>query len=133
MPVKIIISRSVAGMTLHQDVVAQLYELHPEFFDEPHKLSDLMDVLPNQSEQEKSALLSGAVIRDGDVHFLSMDSRLRTSPWLVTKLESEGSANLVAEARTELKIVEIPDSVEWYVYTDDDGSESVHERHRVWN
>jgi hypothetical protein len=32
----------------------------------------------------------------------------------------------------DLKIVEIPDDVEWYI-SDYDGLETVHEKHRSWN
>ena len=32
----------------------------------------------------------------------------------------------------ELIIVEIPDDVIWYIHADDDGSETIHEQHRVW-
>jgi len=31
-----------------------------------------------------------------------------------------------------VKVVTIPDEVDWYVFEDEDGSESVHERHRTW-
>jgi hypothetical protein len=32
----------------------------------------------------------------------------------------------------ELIVVEIPDGVKWYIYADDDGSETIHEEHRIW-
>jgi len=32
----------------------------------------------------------------------------------------------------ELKIVEIPDDVDWYIY-DYDGMEQIHENHRIWD
>lgn len=35
--------------------------------------------------------------------------------------------------RAEVKAVEIPDGIEWYVREDEDGSESVHEFHRSWS
>ena len=31
-----------------------------------------------------------------------------------------------------IKIIEVPDSAKIYIYSDDDGSESIHEEHRVW-
>jgi hypothetical protein len=32
-----------------------------------------------------------------------------------------------------LKIVEIPDDVKWYIHEYDNGVESVHEEHRIWS
>ena len=32
-----------------------------------------------------------------------------------------------------VKAVEVPDGVEWYLYEDEDGSESIHEKHRSWS
>ena len=32
----------------------------------------------------------------------------------------------------DLKVVEIPDDVDWYIYESESGSESIHESHRVW-
>jgi hypothetical protein len=36
------------------------------------------------------------------------------------------------DRHADLKIVEIPDDVEWYIH-DYDGAESVHEQHRSWS
>jgi len=33
----------------------------------------------------------------------------------------------------EYKIVEVPDDVEWYLFEGEDGSESIHEKHRIWS
>lgn len=32
-----------------------------------------------------------------------------------------------------LKIVEIPDNIEFYIHENDMGIESIHEKHRIWN
>jgi hypothetical protein len=33
----------------------------------------------------------------------------------------------------DYKIVDIPDDVDWYIDECDDGSESIHEKHRIWS
>lgn len=33
---------------------------------------------------------------------------------------------------TAVKVVEVPDGVDWYLFEDEDGSESIHETHRTW-
>jgi hypothetical protein len=56
--------------------------------------------------------------------------RDRTNPDLVRCVETLGSA---ASENADLKVVEIPDDVEWQI-DDYDGSESIHEvhSHRSW-
>lgn len=34
---------------------------------------------------------------------------------------------------TNLKVVEIPDDIKWYIDSPDGGCESIHEEHRIWN
>lgn len=31
-----------------------------------------------------------------------------------------------------IKVIEIPDDVKWYIHETDTGSESIHEEHRIW-
>lgn len=53
----------------------------------------------------------------------------RTNPKLVECVET-----LKEKANGEcaqLKVVEVPDGVEWYIH-DYDGDEEIHEKHRVW-
>jgi hypothetical protein len=54
----------------------------------------------------------------------------RDDPLLVQVVEQYDWSTVRKSKR--LKVVEIPDDVEWYVYEADDGQESVHEEHRVW-
>lgn len=54
----------------------------------------------------------------------------RNDPDLVAAVETLGAD---AHGRyADLKIVEVPDGVDWYIY-DYDGSEEVHEKHRSWS
>lgn len=51
----------------------------------------------------------------------------RTDPHLVQAVEELGE-----KAGKNLKVVTIPDDVEWYIH-EYDGLESIHEEHRFWN
>jgi len=53
----------------------------------------------------------------------------RTDPALIQVVEEMGDASFGWAAK--LKIVEIPDDVDWYV-SDYDGIEHIAERHRTW-
>jgi hypothetical protein len=54
----------------------------------------------------------------------------RNDPHLVQVVEVLGSA--AGDAFAKLKIVDVPDGVEWYIHKYD-GMESVHEEHRIWD
>jgi len=54
----------------------------------------------------------------------------RTDPALIQVVEEMGDASFGWAAK--LKIVEIPDGVDWYV-SDYDGVEHIAERHRTWH
>ena len=57
-------------------------------------------------------------------------SKDRTNPKLIEVVEKLGDK---ANGRyAELKIVEIPDDVDWYI-DEYDGCESIHESHRTWS
>ena len=55
----------------------------------------------------------------------------RASPKLVRCVEQLGKKAYGTYAR--LKVVEIPDDVDWYIYRHDIGPEVIHEKHRVWD
>jgi len=52
----------------------------------------------------------------------------RTDPDLIAVIEQLGND---AADGCDIRIVEIPDDVDWYIY-DYDGYESIHEVHRIW-
>ena len=54
----------------------------------------------------------------------------RDCPVLVSMVEEQGSA--MNGEFSDLKVVEIPDDVEWYI-EEYDGKEWVAERHRTWS
>lgn len=57
-------------------------------------------------------------------------SKDRTSNDIIELFEELGSETSSGKY-AELRIIEIPDDVEYYVY-EYDGIESIHEKHRVW-
>jgi hypothetical protein len=64
-----------------------------------------------------------------DEHYLWDGDVPRDNPFLVQVVEEMGGK---ANGRyAQLKVVEIPDGVEWEIM-DYDGIESIHEKHRVW-
>lgn len=55
----------------------------------------------------------------------------RASPKLVRCVEQLGEKANGTYAR--LKVVEIPDDVDWYIYRHEIGPEVIHEKHRTWS
>ena len=55
----------------------------------------------------------------------------RSHPALIAAVEEIGLERAAARF-AELKIVEVPDGIDCYIH-DYDGSETVHETHRVWS
>lgn len=128
---KIIIGPCVCGFTLNRAAVEDLFVRRPELFDEPLPAESFR--LSGQSDAELLDYYWNAVLRDGQLHFLIESPEVRTDPILVARLEREGSAALIGPMARLLKVVEVPDDVQWYLFEDDSGAESVHERHRVWS
>jgi len=54
----------------------------------------------------------------------------RTDPILISAIETLGPRK-AGGRYAELKIVEIPDGISWYI-EDYDGRETIHEDHRIW-
>lgn len=54
----------------------------------------------------------------------------RTDPNLIKVVENLGEEANGPSSR--LKVVEIPDDVDWYI-EDYDGVETIHEKHRIWS
>lgn len=129
---KIIVAADAGGFSLNRETVNDLFVRHPDLFDEP--LSPVGFKL--RSTDSEDALLErywAAVMDEGFLRFLDSDSpKLRTDPLLVAKVALEGDAGLRGPAGSKLAIVEIPDETDWYLFVDDDGSEAVCEKARMW-
>lgn len=59
------------------------------------------------------------------------DHNTRTDPKLIEVVERLGTRK-ASGIVSELIVVEVPDDVEWAIYTCDDGREFVYDRKRVW-
>jgi len=75
-------------------------------------LNDLGDILRDDSKlySKENYFDQDTILRD-DINLIQA----------VEEIKPEG-----------LKIVEIPDDVKWYIFQDDDGSETINEVHRSW-
>ena len=63
---------------------------------------------------------------------LSRDAAVRTYPWLLEQYDKQGAARLVGQYAGTLRAVEVPADVSWTIWENEDGTEAVHEVHRVW-
>jgi len=68
-------------------------------------------------------IISDKMLFDDDNYF-DIEKILRNDINLVAAVEELKPKNL--------KIVEIPDDVDWYIHESDSGFESIHESHRSW-
>ena len=59
------------------------------------------------------------------------EMKYRADPRLISAIEKIGIDD-ASGRNAELVIVDIPDDVEWYIETDEDGEETIHEKHRMW-
>lgn len=115
---------------LSRPVIEDLFKRRPELFGTPMP-ADEMRTAQDQSDAELVDQYEYAVLHDGHLHFLDDTDGARTDPLLLEQLRANGPCALSA-SDIPLRIVEIPEDVEWYVFEADDGTESIHEKHRVW-
>ena len=73
------------------------------------------------------ASLSGLVYS-----FDEYDDSARSNPRLIEAIEKFGAKN-ASSHYASLKVVEIPDDVDWYIYRHDQGHEIINENHRTWS
>jgi hypothetical protein len=130
---KIVIGTKACGLKLRTEMIHALYARNPGFFyGMPHDLWFLKDDGP-ESEAEFRKLFPEAVVGEAEVFFLKdADPALRTDPWLVAQVCVALPTVVKDDYRGGVKIVDVPDGVRWYIRADEDGSEKVHEEHRIW-
>jgi hypothetical protein len=74
----------------------------------------------------------GNYFRNGDFGIVSDNyEAFRADPRLIEAIETVGLDNANG-SHAEIKIVEIPDDVEWYIH-EYDGMECVNEAHKSWS
>ena len=116
---KVVINTCFGGFGLSHDAIMKWSEysgikLYPEI-DEKSYLSHYTHYYTDPSQTEDS--------------YWSEYNIDRKDPALVRVVEEMGKASWGKYA--ELKVVEVPDDVDWYIH-EYDGSESIHEAHRSW-
>ena len=144
---KIVVNRSVGSFSLSARAVARLAELNGQkayFFangteitlddtdfycwyarntNNPTRYPPL-NVLSTLTKEERVALSKARTEET-----LEQVPKDRTDPKLVQVVEELGSA--ANDDWAELKVIEIPDGIEWEILVHD-GYETVHEKHRSW-
>lgn len=128
---KVIIGPSICGFSLNKSVVRELFNRHPELFDEPFSPEDFR--LPGESDEKVEENYWGSVLHEDKLYFLKdSENAVRCNLWLIEQLETRGSAQVIGRFGDSLKVVQIPDDIEWYLYEYEDGSEAIHEKHGIW-
>ena len=123
---KIIINRCIGGYGLSREAILsyaekvgiQLYYL------DLHKLGVLCFYTKPIEE------LQGLQVHEMNSLHIHEYAISRTDTLLVDVVETLGGRANGQYA--QLKIVEVPDDVQWHIVCMDNGIESVHENHRVW-
>lgn len=64
-------------------------------------------------------------------YFQGKGKQQRSHPLLISMIEELGS-DIVSEYDSNIQIVEIPDGVEWFIDSDENGYEWVKEKSRSW-
>ena len=121
----------VAGLVLTYEVLSGLFAAHPEAFSEPMPPEEFgLPEGATEADVEQAMLFA---VFDGDRmlrFFEHHEARWRTLAWLADEVERREGKVCWRDKRA--KVLELPDDVRWYLYVAEDGSESVHEQHRVW-
>ncbi len=127
--VRVLLNTSPGGFVLSTNVLRELLNRRPELFDEPFPETEF--ACGGLSAEEA---YGGCVVRDGQVFFLKpFDRTVRTDGWLLEQFDALGSEGLAGKYCGTLQAVEVPADVQWHIFEHEDGSEAVHENHRVWS
>lgn len=127
--VRVLIHPGTGAFSLKQELVQQLFERSPHYFDEPLPLSEFH--APGVTEPLENIFVN-CVVRGEEVFFLKIGPELRVDPWLLQQFDALGSTALAGRYCSGLKAVDVPASAKWHIFEDDDGSEFVRENGRFW-
>lgn len=127
---KVVINKRHGGFSLSHAAVMRYAELAGmTLYFESSLVSDMVNYYKVPVEEFKQLVNSGASYSILNPLMFSEGSICRDDPMLVQVVEELGDA---ANGRySKLKVVEIPDDIEWII-DDYDGVEWVAERHRTW-
>jgi hypothetical protein len=119
---KVVINSRIGGFSLSRKAMERLLELK-----EPLAI-DYVELIWNLEEFDGDEETLEYAKDSSDPCKSDMD---RANPNILQVIEELGEeAN---SQHSTLKIVEIPDGIEWYIYHREDGVESIHEKHRTWH
>ena len=129
---KVVVNRCYGGFGLSNDAVIKLIEMKSELI----SISNLKSWGSHKEVEDYGGYkimkgYDGVIVIDDKVHSVSSyGNEFRTHPDLIKVVEELGedkSSGMLAE----LRIVEIPDGIDWYI-DEYDGVETVREYHRSW-
>lgn len=126
--VRVLLNTTPGGFTLSTGILRELLQRRPELFDEPFAESEFaVDCMTIEDAY------GGCVVAQGQVFFLKpCDWAVRTDAWLLGQFDALGHEGLAGKYCGTLRVVEVPADVQWHIFEHEDGSEAVHENHRVW-
>jgi len=109
---KMIISRRIGGLELARATLEELLTRFPHVFDAPVPSAEVIPGI----EPALHRWFSWVVEREEQCFFLKMNStELRTLPWLVEQVETNG-----AKVGPDLTVIDLPEEEEWTLIEDDD-------------
>lgn len=124
MPRKIVLSTKCNSLFFPDHIIQDLLSRHPEYL-EP--LSEAESVSFKTADGALDPFFKGsAIVVGGSVYFVSADLP-RDLPWLVSTVENN------PEGLPHLKVIEIPEDVQWHLHVTDQGEEWIGENHRTWS
>jgi hypothetical protein len=128
---RIVICTEVAGFIPERSLMHGLFKAHPEAFEGPWEPENF-GLTAESSDEDVSAVLCFGLLHNGELFlYRATEKDARTLPWLVAEVERRQGRNCTWRGGCA-KVVAVPDEVEWLLYEADDGSESIHEAHRIW-
>lgn len=105
-------------------MIRDLLSQHPEYVE---SLNEEESASYKISDGALDPFFKGsAIIVEGRAHFVSANIP-RDLPWLVSTVENN------PEVLSHLKIIEIPEDVQWHLHVTDQGEEWIGENHRIWS
>jgi len=91
---------------------------------------DRLIELGNPAAIEEMAVINDIMSDGSPFDYYSLCYIKRNDSDLMRVVDELGIDNI--SRRCELKIVEVPDDIDWYIFENECGQESVHEEHRIW-
>lgn len=136
---KIVINRSIGGFKLSVKAVHWLYNkgFDGAYFKWEARLTD--ELVQEDLEEWRKWLVNQEQDSSDPLTIFSPDEKYIFSPFLQDEdrchplvIECVELLGTEASDRSELKVVEIPADVDYYIHEDDDGTEVIAEKHRTW-